>query len=317
VPLCNGLEALYDPDVGMEAGAAGFVSVPVRRHAIFAALVALRPHQWTKNLLVFAGIVFAVQIDDPVRWLQATACFVAYCAASSAAYLFNDIRDRDADRAHPVKRARPIASGELSVRAASWMAVALLVVAIAAIAPLGLASAGLLALFVALQTSYTLALKHVVLVDVLVIAGLFVIRAAAGAEAVRVLLSPWLLLCTGLLALFLALGKRRGELVLVERQVTPGRRVLDGYTVASVDQFITTTAAATIVAYALYTFTASVSNSLMITIPYVVFGVFRYMLLINRGHGGEEPEHVLVTDRPILAAMCAWVVTCVVVLALD
>ena len=301
----------------MEAGAADFISVPIRRHALVAALVALRPHQWTKNLLVFAGIVFAVEIDDPVKWLQATACFVAYCAASSAAYLFNDIRDRDADRSHPVKRRRPIASGELSVRTASWMAAGMLAVALATIAPLGIESAALLALFLALQTSYTLRLKHVVLVDVLVIACLFVIRAAAGAEAVSVLISPWLLLCTGLLALFLALGKRRGELVLVELHETPGRRVLDGYTVATIDQFITITAAATIVAYALYTFTASVSSSLMITIPYVVFGVFRYMLLLHGRRVGEEPEHVLVTDGPILAAVCAWVVTCVAVLALD
>ncbi|HET8968143.1 MAG TPA: decaprenyl-phosphate phosphoribosyltransferase [Gaiellaceae bacterium] len=301
----------------MEAGAADVISVPVRRHGLVAALVALRPHQWTKNLLVFAGIVFAVQLDDPVAWLQATACFVAYCAASSSAYLFNDIRDRDADRAHPVKRRRPIASGELAVSTASWMAVGMLAVALATIVPLGFESAGLLALFLALQTSYTLRLKHVVLVDVLVIAGLFVIRAAAGAEAVNVLISPWLLLCTGLLALFLALGKRRGELVLVEQQETPGRRVLDVYTVAAIDQFLAITAAATIVAYALYTFTASVSSSLMITIPYVVFGVFRYMLLLQSRRVGEEPEHVLVTDGPILAAVCAWAVTCVAVLALD
>jgi len=315
--LCNAAGPLYDQGVGMEVGAADLVSVPVRRHALAAVLVALRPHQWTKNLLVFAGIVFAVQLDDPLLWLKATACFAAYCAASSAAYLFNDIRDRDADRAHPVKRNRPIATGEVSVRVASWTAVGLVAVALVSIAPLGLASVGLLALFVALQYSYTLGLKHVVLVDVLVIAGLFVIRAAAGAEAVSVLISPWLLLCTGLLALFLALGKRRGELVLVEQDATPGRRVLDGYTVAVVDQFITITAAATIVAYALYTFTASVSNSLMITIPYVVFGVFRYMLLLHARRVGEEPEHVLVTDRPILAAVCGWVVTCVAVLALD
>jgi len=301
----------------MEAGAADVVGVPARRRAASAALRALRPHQWTKNLLVFAGIVFAVQLDDPILWLRATACFVGYCAASSAAYLFNDIRDRDADRAHPVKRGRPIASGDLSARAATWMAAGLLVLALAAVAPLGIESLGLLALFVALQTSYTLALKHVVLVDVLVIAGLFVVRAAAGAEAVSVLISPWLLLCTGLLALFLALGKRRGELVLVEQQETPGRRVLDGYTVSVIDQFIVVTAAATIVAYALYTFTASVSNSLMITIPYVVFGVFRYMLLLHGRRVGEEPEHVLVTDGPIMAAVCAWAVTCVAVLALD
>jgi 4-hydroxybenzoate polyprenyltransferase len=174
----------------------------------------------------------------------------------------------------------------------------------------------LLAAFVLLQIAYTLRLKHVVLIDVLVIAGLFVVRAAAGAEAVKVPISPWLLLCTGLLALFLALGKRRGELVLVESRETPGRRVLDGYSLPVIDQLVTMVASATIVAYALYTFSARDSRALMITIPYVVFGVFRYVLVLHRD-GGEEPDQVLVTDLPILGSVALWAVTCAVVLAVD
>jgi 4-hydroxybenzoate polyprenyltransferase len=293
------------------------VDVPVRRRTLAAAFAALRPHQWTKNLLVFAGILFAAQLGDPVRWIEAVACFVAYCSASSAGYLFNDLRDREADRAHPVKRHRPIASGQLSVRVAAWLAVVLFVVAFVVAAPLGPESVGLLAAFIALQLAYTASLKHVVLIDVFAIAGLFVARAAAGAVAVDVPISPWLLLCTGLLALFLALGKRRAELLLVERRETPGRRVLDGYSLAVIDQFVTIVAAAAIVAYALYTFTAGESRALMITIPYVVYAVFRYLLVLHQGQRGEEPDHVLVTDVPILLAVAGWAVTCAVVLIVE
>lgn len=275
----------------------------------------MRPRQWTKNLLLFGGIVFGARLGDPVRWVEAIAAFAVYCAASSAAYLLNDVRDREADRAHPIKCWRPVARGEISPRAALTLAACLAAGAIAVAIPLGLASLGLLAAFAVIQAAYTLNLKHVVLFDVLAIAALFVVRAAAGAEAVHVPISPWLLLCTGLLALFLALGKRRGELVLVQSQATPGRRVLDGYTLPVIDQFVSIVASATIVAYALYTFTARDSHALMITIPYVVFGIFRYVLLLNRQEIGEEPDQVLVSDLPILAAVAAWALTCGVVLA--
>ena len=178
-------------------------------------LVALRPRQWTKNLLLFAGIVFAAKLGDAGRWLEAVAAFAAYCAASSAAYLVNDVRDAGHDRTHPLKRRRPIARGELSAGNALMLAAALALVAVGVAAVLGLASLACLLAFCVVQAAYTLRLKHLVLIDVLTISGLFVLRAAAGAIAVDVRISPWLLLCTGLLALFLALGKRRAELVLV------------------------------------------------------------------------------------------------------
>ena len=171
------------------------------------------------------------------------------------------------------------------------------------------------AVFVLLQAAYTLWLKHLVLVDVLVIAGLFVIRAAAGALAVDVRISPWLLVCTGLLALFLALGKRRAELVLVERLAQRGRPVLDGYSTALVDQLLTAVASATIAAYAVYALTARDTRWLAVTIPFVVFGLFRYLLLLQRRSAGEEPENVLLGDVPILLTVAAWAVTCAVILA--
>jgi 4-hydroxybenzoate polyprenyltransferase len=295
---------------------ARLVKLPQRRHPARAVMVALRPRQWTKNALLFAGIVFAAKLGDWMRWLEALAAFVAYCAASSAAYLANDVRDADHDRAHPVKRSRPIARRELSARAAYAIAAVLAFLSIALVAPLGWPSLAFLAAFFVLQAAYTARLKHVVLIDVMTIGALFVVRAAAGAAGVHVRISPWLLLCTALLALFLAFAKRRGELVLVGADATPGRPVLEGYSLELVDQLVSVVAASTVIAYSLYTFTARDSKALMATIPFVVFGVFRYLLLIHRRDLGEEPEEVLLRDRPILVCIAAWAICAAVILVL-
>jgi len=292
------------------------LELPQRRSTLRAAFVALRPRQWTKNLLLFAGIIFAAKLGDFSRWGEAVAAFFAYCAASSASYLVNDVRDAPLDRQHPVKRARPIARGELSPRVAEVLAAVLILGAVLLVAPLGLASILFLCTFFALQAAYTLSLKHVVLLDVMTIGGLFVVRAAAGAAAVEVRISPWLLLCTALLALFLALAKRRGELVLVGADATPGRPVLEGYSLALVDQLVTVVAASTVISYCLYTFTARDSKAMMVTIPFVVFGVFRYLLLIHRRDLGEEPEEVLLRDPPILLCIGGWAACAAVILAL-
>jgi len=299
----------------MELPETAVFTLPRRRSRPRAALVSLRPRQWTKNLLLFAGIIFAARLGDASRWAEAFAAFAAYCAASSASYLVNDVRDAPHDRVHPVKRSRPIARGELAPRAASVLAVLLLAVSFGLVVPLGAASIVFLAAFLALQASYTLALKHVVLIDVMTIGGLFVVRAAAGAAAVHVRISPWLLLCTALLALFLALAKRRGELVLVGAEATPGRPVLEGYSLALVDQLVTVVAASTVISYCLYTFTARDSKAMMITIPFVIFGVFRYLLLMHRRDLGEEPEEVLLRDAPILVCIAGWAACAAVVLA--
>ena len=278
-------------------------------------LAAMRPRQWPKNLLLYAGILFAAELDDPVRWLQATAAFVAYCLASSAAYIFNDVRDVEHDRRHPLKSGRPIASGAVRPDRALKVAAILLAVAFAIVARLGWGSLAYLAGFVALQAAYSLRLKHLVLIDVMAISGLFVIRAAAGAEAVDVPISPWLIVCTALLALFLALAKRRGELVSTAAAGS-GRPVLSGYSFALVDQLVSIVAACTIVAYALYTFEAREGSAMMATIPFVVYGLFRYIQLMHREDLGEEPENVLLTDVPILLTIAAWAATSAVILAL-
>jgi 4-hydroxybenzoate polyprenyltransferase len=291
-------------------------AVAAPRSLARAAAVALRPRQWTKNLLLFAGLLFAGKLGDTSLWLDACVAFVAYCVASSASYLANDVRDAPHDREHPVKRLRPIASGELPARVALVLAAVLAAAAFGLTAYLGPWSVALMAGFLALQVAYSAGLKHVVLIDVLVIGALFVLRASAGAEAVDVRISPWLLICTGLLALFLALAKRRAELVLVGAEQTPGRPVLEGYSLALVDQLVSVVAASTVIAYSLYTFGARDSKAMMATAPFVVYGVFRYLLLLHRHDLGEEPENVLLTDVPLMVTLAAWAATSAVILAL-
>ena len=288
----------------MSAVEATVVELPARRGPVRAALVLVRPRQWTKNLLLFAGIVFAARIDDPRRWLDACIAFAAWCLASGGAYIVNDLRDIEADRRHPLKRRRPLARRELSVGQARALAAVLVISAFALVAPLGWRSVGCLAAFLAIQLAYTFFLKRLVLVDVVTIAMLFVLRAAAGAIAVSVRISPWLLVCTGLLALFLALGKRRAELSVGHGS----RAVLAGYDLGLVDQLLAVVAGATIVVYALYTLTAArQSAALVATIPFVVIGVFRYLLLLRKTTKGEEPENVLLTDATIIVAVVGWI----------
>jgi 4-hydroxybenzoate polyprenyltransferase len=279
-----------------------------------AALVAaLRPRQWTKNLLLFAGIVFAAELGDGHRWVEAIAAFLAYCAASSAAYLVNDVRDAASDRVHPVKRTRPVASGRLSPGVALGAAVVLALLALTVTAALGAASLACMVAFLSLQGAYSLWLKSVELLDVLAIAALFVLRAAAGAIAVDVRISPWLLVCTFLLALFLALAKRRAELRLGEVETRPA---LAGYSAAVLERLLAAVAGVTVVAYAAYTVTAYDSLLLVATVPLVAFGLVRYLRLLRTQGLGEEPEAVLVSDLPILVTVAVWAAACAVAVAI-
>jgi 4-hydroxybenzoate polyprenyltransferase len=291
------------------------VAVRARERAGRAIVAAMRPRQWPKNLLVFAGVLFAAKYDEPGKWAAAVAAFAAYCAASSAAYLVNDVLDAQEDRLHPLKRNRPVASGALSAERALGVAALLAVLAVAVMAWFGWASVAYVTGFLALQAVYSYRLKQVVLIDVMAIAALFVIRAAAGAEAVDVRISPWLIVCTALLALFLALAKRRGELVS-RAENGGGRAVLAGYSFPLVDQLVSIVAACTIVAYSLYTFEAREGSAMMATIPFVVFGLFRYLMLMHREDLGEEPESVLLSDVPILATIALWALTSALILGL-
>ncbi len=290
-----------------------------RPSTLKALVLTLRPEQWTKNLLVFAGIMFGGRLLDVTAIWSAVAAFAVFCALSSAVYIFNDLADREADRQHPLKSMRPIAAGDLSPTTAAFAGVALAGAALAAATimnpQLGLAAAAYLVLLLL----YSAALKHFVIVDVLVISGGFVLRAAAGAVAVNVPISHWLLVCTTLLALFLALSKRRHELTLLGDGAVGHRRILEEYSPYLLDQMIAVVTASTLVAYTLYTTDAETAarlgtTRLGLTIPFVLYGIFRYLYLVHQKRGGGSPSTLLVTDRPLLACVALWAVSVAVIL---
>jgi len=267
----------------------------------------MRPHQWTKNLLVFAALVFAQRLGHPGDIVRAAAAFLLFCAASSATYLFNDVCDAESDREHPIKRRRPIASGALPARTALLAATALGLTAVVGGLALRLPMAGVVAAYLALQLGYSLFLKHVVIVDVLCIALSFVLRAGAGAAALDVEFSSWLMICTALLALFLALAKRRHELLLTDDPHNH-RRSLAEYSPQMLDQMIAVVTASTLVVYCLYTMAAETvakfgTDNLKYTIPFVLYGIFRYLYIVYSKEGGGSPSRHLLTDRPLLVNM--------------
>ena len=283
-----------------------------RRTPLLVGLVtSLRPSQWTKNLFVFAGLMFGQRLLEPPAVAAAAAAFALFCLLSGVVYLLNDVADRDADRQHPLKRLRPIASGALSVSAALTAAVVIGLIALTAafaLRPLF----GLLALaYVALLSLYSFQLKHVVIMDVLTIALGFVLRVAAGAVAVSVEVSVWLYMLIILLALFLALSKRRHELVLLTGAATGHRRILGEYSPYLLDQMISVVTASTLVAYAIYTVSPETTakfhtNRLALTLPFPLYGIFRYLYLVHQKEGGGSPSDLLLTDRPLLICVALW-----------
>ena len=278
---------------------------------------SLRPTQWVKNFLLFAGVLFAGLLTHPAALFRAVEGFVAFSLLSGAVYLFNDLRDLEADRLHPRKRHRPLASGALTPGAA-WMGLVLVVAAAAILSlHLGPRFAGTALAYLILNLAYSLGLKHVVLVDVLAISAGFVLRAIAGVELLVPLvpdveLSPWLLVCTFFLALFLACGKRRQELLHQDLAQAEGRRrVLLAYNASFLDTLVAVSAATTLVAYAIYTiWPATVekfqTTGLLWTIPFVTYGVFRYLWLTRVGEHGEDPSQTIVTDKPLIVAIVLW-----------
>ncbi len=282
-----------------------------QRPAVLDLLSSLRPYQWSKNLIIFAALMFGGRLLDPRSLGYSSAAFAIFCALSGVVYLINDVADREADRRHPVKMHRPIASGALPVPVALSAALVLAAGALASafvLRPLF----GVLAIsYVALLALYSGPLKHIVIIDVLTIAIGFVLRAAAGAVAIDVPISHWLYVLTILLALFLALSKRRHELVLLADRAIGHRRILEEYSPYLLDQMISVVSASTLVAYAFYTVSPETvakfgTDRLGLTLPFPLYGIFRYLYLVHRRDGGGSPAEMLLTDRPLLLCVALW-----------
>jgi 4-hydroxybenzoate polyprenyltransferase len=293
-------------------------AVPGRSLALHL-LLSLRPAQWTKNLLVFAGLLFGRRLFDPASVIDAVSAFVVFCTLSGVVYLVNDVADRDSDRLHPLKSRRPIASGALPVPTAVAVALGLGSTALASAFAIGPAFAAVAAAYLALQVLYSFALKHIVIIDVLTIAIGFVLRAVGGAVAVRVEISHWLLVCTILLALFIALAKRRHEIVLLASDAATHRPILGEYTPYLLDQMIGVVTASTLISYIFYTISPETQAKfgtawLGLTIPFPLYGIFRYLYLVHQREGGGSPADLLLTDRPLLACVALWALTVAVII---
>ena len=282
-------------------------------------LRSIRPDQWTKNLFVFAGLIFGRQLTDPEAVGLAAAAFVIFCALSGVVYLLNDVADREQDRRHPIKARRPIASGALAPSSAMTVAGTTAVVALSIAWLIGPRFGLVATTYVALLAAYSFYLKHIVILDVLTIAIGFVLRVAAGAVAIAVPMSHWLLVCTVLLALFLGLSKRRHELTLLADGATGHRRILQEYSPYLLDQMIGVVTASTVMAYVFYATSDDTAQKfgtslLGLTIPFPLYGIFRYLYLVHHKEGGGSPAELLLTDRPLLACVALWGVAVVVII---
>lgn len=276
-------------------------------------LISLRPAQWTKNLLVFAGLLFGQRLPDPAAVGRSLSGFFVFCALSGAVYLVNDIADREQDRLHPLKATRPIASGALPVATAVIAAGVLCAIGLAAALAIGVWFALTAAAYVALQALYSGPVKRIVILDVLTLAMGFVLRAIAGAVAVDVAISHWLLVCTLLLALFIALAKRRHEILLLAGDAPNHRSILSEYNAYLLDQMIAVATASTLIAYIFYTVSPETQAKfggpwLGLTIPFPLYGIFRYLYLVHRREGGGSPAELLLRDRPLLVCVVLWAV---------
>ena len=275
---------------------------------------SLRPQQWTKNLLVFAGIGFSGRLLDREAWPPAVAAFLIFCGLSGAVYLINDVLDRTADAQHPIKRLRPVASGALPPAAAIAAAAVLGAACLAAAAAVNRGLALTAAAYVALLLAYSVALKHYVIIDVLTLAGGFVLRAVAGAVAIGVPISHWLLVCTTLLALFLGLSKRRHELTLLADGAAGHRPILQEYSPYLLDQMIAVVTASTLITYVIYTVSPETvekfhTDYLGFTLVFPLYGIFRYLYLVHQKEGGGSPSDMLLNDRPLLLCVAVWAVS--------
>ncbi len=277
----------------------------------------MRPRQWTKNVFVLAALVFDRQLFKPQAVLNVFAGMVLFCLLSSVVYILNDILDVEADRNHPDKKQRPIASGALPIPVAAGVAIVLLVITLPVSFLLNPVFGWIGLTYLVVNFAYSTRLKHVALIDVLLIAAGFVLRVAAGVSLIQVeRFSPWLYVVTTLLALFIGFGKRRAEVALKADGVINTRKVLEGYTLDFLDQLITIVSSTTVIAYSFYTFSAPnlpENHSMMLTIPFVLYGIFRYLYLVKVKQIGGAPEELVLKDRPLQATILLWGLTIIII----
>ena len=284
-----------------------------------AVLKSMRPKQWSKNLIIFAGILFSQNITELPMLLSVIAAFVIFCVISGAVYIFNDIADLDSDRKHPVKALRPIASGRLGVKKALAAMAALVLAGLCAAFYFGPYFFAAILAYLFLQLGYTLYFKYIVILDVFSIAAGFVLRVVAGALVIDVAISSWLIICTILLSLFLGFSKRRHELESMVEGAVHHRKVLGDYSVYLLDQMISVVTASTVISYALYTMSDETilkfgTTNLIFTVPFVLYGIFRYLYLIHKKGEGGNPENILVKDIPLIADIFLWAATAALIL---
>jgi 4-hydroxybenzoate polyprenyltransferase len=277
-------------------------------------IIELRPKEWTKNLLVFTGLIFSRSLTDAHNIWISFLGFVIFCSASSGVYLFNDLCDLREDREHPIKRNRPLASGALNVNLARFVMVLLFAVAAFGALRLSHSFALIIGVYLATCLAYSLRLKDIVILDVILIASGFVLRAISGAVIIGVEVSEWLVLCTSMVALLVGFGKRRHELVLLEEAAENHRRSLSDYSISFLDSIMNICAGAAVLTYALYTRADETvqrvgSRAMLLTIPFVVYGVFRYLFLIHKKEAGGDPVQLLFRDRPTLLNLLLWIAT--------
>ena len=287
------------------------MSPPRQRLAVTNLLISLRPEQWTKNLFVFSALIFGMRLTDPWSVAVVTVAFAVFCALSGVVYLINDVADRRSDAEHPVKARRPIASGALRPATALLAAVLIAIPALAGALRLGPTFGVVAVAYLLLMVLYSGPLKHIVIIDVLAISIGFVLRVYGGAVVIDLPVSHWLLVCTILLALFLALSKRRHELVLLADAAKGHRRILQEYSPYLLDQMIGVVTASTLMAYMLYATSPETAERfgtslLGLTIPFPLYGIFRYLYLVHQKEGGGSPSEMLLTDRPLLVCVALW-----------
>ncbi len=276
---------------------------------------SMRPKQWVKNCAVFAGLIFSKSFLHLGPVLQTLYCFVLFSMVSGAVYILNDLIDKEKDKLHPVKCKRPIASGKLNTSTALVFSLFVLAVslALAALAALGLFL--ILFAYFLLVLVYSLKMKNVVILDVILLSMGFVLRTVGGAVVIHVWISPWLILCTTLLALFLALNKRKNELLVMSDKAGQHKKILEYYTPELINSMLSVITSATVMSYSLYTFSAGKSSYMMLTIPFVLYGIFRYQYLVMSKDSGGSPELTLFKDKPLLVCVMLWIITSMVIVA--